>query len=130
MSTKIHSKCPREFTQKMSTKIHPKRGLLVDKSVHEMSPKVSTRCHPFCPREVTNYVHEMSATLTGSSFWLFSGVPTNNQVAVGQLAPLEPERTNSLADCRMLAWQSTSLVLFHEDFFSYKVCHFSFETAV
>ena len=63
MSTKIHPKCPREFTQKMSSKIHPKRGLLVDKSVHEMSPKVSMRCHPFCPREVTYYVHEMSATL-------------------------------------------------------------------
>jgi hypothetical protein len=30
-------------------KIHHKRGLLVDKSVHEKSPKVSTRSHPFCP---------------------------------------------------------------------------------
>ena len=62
MSTKIHPKCPREFTKKMSTKSHPKRGLLVDTFVHEMSPKVSTRSHPFCPREVTYYVHEMSAT--------------------------------------------------------------------
>ena len=48
----------------------------------------------------------------------------------GQVAPQEPERTNSLAAFRMLAWQSTSLVLFHEDFFSYKVRHFSLETAV
>jgi hypothetical protein len=62
MSTKIHPKCPREFTQKMSPKIHSKRGLLVDKSVHEKSPKVSMRSHPFCPREITCYVHEMSAT--------------------------------------------------------------------
>ena len=46
----------------MSTKYHPKRGLLVDKSVHKMSPKVSTRCHLFCPWDVTYYVHEMSAT--------------------------------------------------------------------
>ena len=37
---------------KMSTKCHTKRGLFVDKSVHEMSPKVSTRCHLFCPRDV------------------------------------------------------------------------------
>ena len=34
---------------KMSMKTHPKRGLLVDKSVHENSPKVSTKIHPFCP---------------------------------------------------------------------------------
>ena len=46
----------------MSTKCHLKRGLLVDKGVHEMSPKVSTRCHLFCPRDVTYNVHEMSAT--------------------------------------------------------------------
>ena len=46
----------------MSTKCHPKRGLLVDKSAHEMSPKVSTRYHLFCPRDVNYYVHEMSAT--------------------------------------------------------------------
>ena len=30
MSTKIHQKCPRKFTQNMSMKIHPKRGILVD----------------------------------------------------------------------------------------------------
>ena len=35
-------------------KIHPKRGLLLDKSVHEMCSKVSTL--------VTYYVHEISAT--------------------------------------------------------------------
>jgi hypothetical protein len=52
MSTKIHPKCPREFTQKMPTKIHPKKGLLVDKSVHEMSHLLSTRSHLLCPRDV------------------------------------------------------------------------------
>ena len=36
----------------MSTKCHPKRGHLVDKSVHEMSPLLSTRCHLLCPRDV------------------------------------------------------------------------------
>ena len=35
----------------MSTKIHPKRGLLVDKSVHEKSPLLSTRSHLLCPRD-------------------------------------------------------------------------------
>ena len=63
MSTRIQQKkCPRNVTQKMSTKSHPKRGHFVDIFVHEMSPKVSTRCHPFCPRNVTYFVHEMSAT--------------------------------------------------------------------
>jgi hypothetical protein len=57
VSKKIYQKCPREFTQKISTRIHPKRGLLVDKS-----PKVSTRIHLFCRRNVTFYVHEKSAT--------------------------------------------------------------------
>ena len=33
---------PRKFIQKMSTKIYPKRGLLVD-NVHNNSPKASTR---------------------------------------------------------------------------------------
>ena len=39
MSTKIHQKCQQEFTHKMSTKIHPKRGRGQDvtKSFHEMS---------------------------------------------------------------------------------------------
>ena len=62
MSTKIHKKFLREFTQKMSTKIHPKRGILVDKSVHENSPKVSTKIYSFCPRKFACYVHEKSAT--------------------------------------------------------------------
>ena len=42
----------------MSTKIQPKRGLLVDKSVHENSPKVSTKIHQKCPRKFTLFVHE------------------------------------------------------------------------
>jgi hypothetical protein len=50
VSTKIHQKCPREFTQKMSTQIHPKRGILVDKNVHES--------HEKCPRELNHIVHE------------------------------------------------------------------------
>ena len=49
-------KCPLEFIQKMSMKIHPKRGLLVDKSVHEKSPKGVHEKSPILKKSV----HEMS----------------------------------------------------------------------
>jgi hypothetical protein len=39
-------KCPLEFTKNIFMKIHPRRGILVDKNVYENSPKVSTRIHP------------------------------------------------------------------------------------
>ena len=54
MSTKIHQKCPWEFTQNMFMKIHPKRWILVD--------EICTRIDLFCPRKFTFYVHEKSAT--------------------------------------------------------------------
>ena len=54
------NKCPREFTKKMSTKIHPKRGLLVDKSVHEKTPKSVHEKSPF------ENVHENSPILKKS----------------------------------------------------------------
>ena len=38
--------CPLEFTQNMSTKIHSRRGIIMDIFVHENSSKVSTRIHP------------------------------------------------------------------------------------
>ena len=50
---KIQQKCPREFTQKMSTKIYPKIGIPLDKNVLENSPKVSSRIQQKCPREFT-----------------------------------------------------------------------------
>ena len=65
----IAQKMSMKSHQKMFTKCHPKRGLLVDKSVHEMSPKVSRRCHLCCPRDVTYYVHEMSATHIFLRMW-------------------------------------------------------------
>ena len=43
--------------------IHPKRGIFVDKNVHENSPKVSLRIHQFCPWKFAIYVHKNSATL-------------------------------------------------------------------
>ena len=46
----------------MSTKIHPKRGLLMNKSVHENSPKVSTKNSPLLSKKFALYVHEKSAT--------------------------------------------------------------------
>ena len=60
MSMKIHQNFPQKFTQKMSTKIHPKRGILIQcpqeftKSVHENLPILSTK--------FTLYVHKKSAT--------------------------------------------------------------------
>ena len=65
---KIHQKCTREFTPKMSTKIHPERGILVDKNVHKNSPKVSTRIHLFCPQKFTFYVYNKFA-----EFYFFRG---------------------------------------------------------
>ena len=49
----------------MSTKIHPKRGLLVNKSVHEKLEVIKSvdEIHPFCPQKFALYVHEKSATL-------------------------------------------------------------------
>ena len=77
MSMKIHQKCPRKFTQKMSTKIQPKRGLFVD--------ILSTRIHPFSPRKFVFYVPEKSATrlylvslikyrVTKNAAWIFISV--------------------------------------------------------
>ena len=54
---KNHQIYPWEFTQKISTKILPKRGILVNKNVPENSWKVSMRIHPFCPRKFAFYVH-------------------------------------------------------------------------
>ena len=52
MATRIHPKNVHESHAKKSTKCHLKRGLLVDKSVHEKSPLLSTRSHLLCPRDV------------------------------------------------------------------------------
>jgi hypothetical protein len=51
VSTRIHQKCPREFTKTMSMKNHPKREILVDKNVHENSLILSTRICLLCPLE-------------------------------------------------------------------------------
>ena len=47
-------KCVHENSSKMSMKIHPKRGLFMD--------KMSTQIYPFCLRKFTFYVHENSTT--------------------------------------------------------------------
>ena len=109
MSTKSHPK--------MSTKCHPKGGLLVDKSVYEMSPKVSTRCHLFCPGDVTYYVHEMTATLNNqeryymepwgvksscieSWCWLFEmRIPTNRGGIVKRGSYRKPHARRNLWCC-------------------------------
>ena len=48
-------KCPLEFTQNMSRKIHSKRGILEDKIVHQNWPKVSTRIHP---QKMSTSIHQ------------------------------------------------------------------------
>ena len=50
VSMKIHQKYPQKSTQKMSTKSHWKRGLVVD--------ILSTRIHQKCPWEFTHFVNE------------------------------------------------------------------------
>ena len=64
---KIHKKCPQEFTKNVHEKIHPKRGLLMNKSVHENSPKVFMKIHPFYSQKFDLYVHQKSATPLVSS---------------------------------------------------------------
>ena len=80
MSTRIHPK--------MSTKNHPKRRLLVDKSIHEKSPKSVHRKSPFnnvheklpilkkkCPQDFD--VHEMSPSLI---YWFLTNKLATQQV--------------------------------------------------
>ena len=55
----IHPKCPQKFTQKDVQEIHPKRGILADKNVHENC----MRNHQNCPQEFAFYLPENSATL-------------------------------------------------------------------
>ena len=64
VSTKIHQKCPREFTQKIISKIHPKRKILVllDNSVSLMiTIKKVHGNNQKCPQKFDCYVHENSA---------------------------------------------------------------------